>query len=94
MYQTDIDERTMIYMIIRQVSADKWDGIYINNDLIAEDHPINFSFVIKTIIEEINKRKENIEYESYWVDRKWITRWGNLPSNFNMIPKDILERDE
>lgn len=90
----DINERELIYMIIRQVSADKWDGIYIDNDLIAEDHPIKFSFVIKTIIEEINKRKENIEYESYWVDRKWITRWGNLPSNFNMIPKDILERDE
>ena len=81
-------------MIIRQVSTDKWDGIYVDNDLIAEDHPINFSFVIKTIIEEINKRKENIEYESYWVDRKWITRWGNLPSNFNMIPKDVLGRGE
>lgn len=90
----DINERELIYMIIRQVSADKWDGIYIDNDLIAEDHPINFSFVIKTIIEEINKRKENIEYESYWVDRKWITRWGNLPSNFNMIPKDVLGRGE
>lgn len=81
-------------MIIRQVSTDERDGIYIDNDLIAEDHTINFSFVIKTIIEEINRRKENIEYESYWADSGWIEKWGNLPSNFNMIPKDILERDE
>lgn len=54
------------------VDGDDWEGLYINNKLVLENHSLRISDVLKAL---------GIKYESIIADDEWLASCGNLPEN-------------
>ena len=75
------------------ISADDWCGIYVNNDLVIENHSIDFVYGMKFIAKYISDNGIEVNqfiFEKYEIDQEWIENMGNLPDDFSDIPTDIL----
>lgn len=75
------------------ISADDWCGIYVNNDLVIENHSIDFVYGMKFIAKYISDNGIEVNqfiFEKYEIDQEWIEDMGNLPDDFSDIPTDIL----
>jgi hypothetical protein len=69
------------------VSTDDWEGIYLDGELIYEDHRIHNYVWIELIKEHGAFSKE---VENYWVDEDYMCDFGNFPNRFKDIPKEML----
>ena len=75
------------------IFADDWCGIYVNNDLVIENHSIDFGYGMKFIAKYISDNGIEINqfiFEKYEIDQEWLEDMSNLPNNFSDIPTDIL----
>lgn len=75
------------------ISADDWCGVYVNNDLVIENHSIDFGYGIKAIAKHISDNGIEVNqlvFEKYEIDQEWIEDSGNLPDRFDEIPVDVL----
>ena len=73
----------MTKMIIAR--ADDWEGIYIEERLMAENHNIDLIEAVNLAIEH-----EVDEVESKWVNLDWIGHVGHLPDDI----KEVLWEDD
>ena len=78
---------------ITYIFADDWCGIYVNNDLVIENHSIDFVYGMKFIAKYISDNGIEVNqfiFEKYEIDQEWIENMGNLPDDFSERPTDIL----
>ena len=43
------------------IKADEWEGLYVNGELVAEDHSVDLDMVLRHVAPEINVKEE-------WID--------------------------
>ena len=79
-------------MKIQIVTGEDWQGIYINNVLEDEEHSLSVNIVVKQIADYINQLgiEDGISCYFYEIDQEWMEEQGELPQDFNDIPKDCL----
>lgn len=70
-------------MIVKIVNGDVWKALYIDDELIYENHDIE----IPDFLEYIKENNENelisdIEYSEHWCDPEWLEDVGGFPQNF------------
>lgn len=83
-------------VIIKFVSADDWQGIYVHNDLVIQQHSIDALTGTKAISDyiviNIGFNFNHFEIEEYEVDSEWLEGYGKLPGKFNEIPNDVIKK--
>lgn len=79
-------------MKIQIVTGEDWQGLYINNVLEEDRHSLSINVVIKRIADYINQLgiEDGISCYFYEIDQEWMEEQGELPQDFNDIPKDCL----
>jgi hypothetical protein len=71
---------------IRKVFSDDWDGVYLDDELIAEGHDI----YLMDLLDELSKRGllgAEVEWPSREVDPDWMEEvaGGNLPTSYKEV---------
>lgn len=62
------------------VKADNWEGLYVNDKLVLQDHTISAIAVLRAVNHEIVECSEVIEAELEWMDKL-----GSLPKNLEDV---------
>lgn len=71
------------------VDVGDWEAIYINEELVVENHSISIHDMFK-IISEFQHFEKDIE--SYEISEEDIEELGfSFPADFNGIPKEMLK---
>ena len=89
-------------MVIKIVTADDWQGLYIDNKLYNEAHHIDLEDGLQEILEYRNgylseknyddlKDFFNMSIENYYVDYDWLEEVSNYPEWFGEIPEEAFE---
>ena len=72
---------------IRFVSADDWQGIYVHNDLVIQQHSIDALTGTKAISDYITiyigYNFNRFIIEEYEVSSEWLEVYGELPVRFD-----------
>lgn len=94
-YLDNILNRKMMQMIkIIFVLAEDWQGIYVHNNLLIQQHSIDAmtgAYAITSyIFKNIGLQDNEFIWESYEIDQGWIEDSGELPNKFDDIPDDVL----
>lgn len=58
------------------VDSDDWEGLYINGELVLENHSLRIYDVLKAL---------GIKYEVINADDDWLASCGNLPENLTDV---------
>jgi hypothetical protein len=76
------------------VYGDDWSGVFVDDESFTQDHSIRDDRWGDLLEIAWRRGKRNQDFEIAWweVDYYWIQDQGRLPSLFNDIPKDKLER--
>lgn len=69
--------------------GDSWEGLYINNKLILENHSLDVYEVLKAIQGNYMWADKPI-VSMFFIDDEWMGDKGNLPDDFMSIPKEKL----
>lgn len=81
-------------VIIKFVSADDWQGIYVHNDLVIQQHSIDALTGIKAISDyiviKLGFNFNHFTIEEYKIDSEWLEEYGKLPVKFDEIPNRVL----
>ncbi len=81
-------------VIIKFVSADDWQGIYVHNDLVIQQHSIDALTGIKAISDyiviKLGFNFNHFTIEEYKIDSEWLEEYGKLPVKFDEIPNGVL----
>lgn len=75
------------------IFADDWCGIYVNNDIVINNHSMDFDYGVRAIsnyIIENNIECNQFTYEKYAIDPVWLEDNGELPEKLDKIPVDVL----
>lgn len=72
-----------------------WQGLYINNDLICENHTLDIYDVLESISNYVKNKNIDIGEEffninQYYIGDDWLEDRGNFPEKFEEIPKGVL----
>lgn len=72
-----------------------WQGLYINNDLICEDHILDMYNTLKSISNYVKNKDIDIGEEffninQYYINDDWLEDRGCFPEKFEKIPKSML----
>lgn len=83
-------------VIIKFVSADDWQGIYVHNDLVIQQHSIDALTGIKAISDyiviKLGFNFNHFTIEEYKIDSEWLEEYGELPGKFDEIPNGVLTK--
>lgn len=83
-------------VIIKFVSADDWQGIYVHNDLVIQQHSIDALTGTKAISDyiviNIGFNFNHFTIEEYKIDSEWLEEYGELPGKFDEIPNGVLTK--
>lgn len=81
---------------IRFISADDWQGIYVHNNLVIQQHSIDALTGIKAISDyiviNIGFNFNHFTIEEYKIDSEWLEEYGELPGKFDEIPNGVLTK--
>lgn len=81
---------------IRFISADDWQGIYVHNDLVIQQHSIDALTGIKAISDyiviKLGFNFNHFAIEEYKIDSEWLEEYGELPGKFDEIPNGVLTK--
>lgn len=81
-------------VIIKFVSADDWQGVYVHNDLVIQQHSIDALTGIKAISDyiviKLGFNFNHFTIEEYKIDSEWLEEYGKLPVKFDEIPNGVL----
>lgn len=69
--------------------GDSWEGLYINNELVLENHSLDVYEVLKGVQSNYMWGDKPI-VSKYFIDDEWMKDEGSLPNDFVAIPKDKL----
>lgn len=76
------------------VLAEDWQGIYVHNNLLVQQHSIDAmtgAYTITSyIFKNIGLQYNEFIWESYEIDQEWIEDRGELPDKFDEIPDGVL----
>lgn len=72
-----------------------WQGLYINNDLICENHTLDMYDVLESISNYVKNKDIDIGEEffninQYYISDDWLEDRGSFPEKFEEIPKSML----
>lgn len=83
-------------VIIKFVSADDWQGVYVHNDLVIQQHSIDALTGIKAISDyiviKLGFNFNHFTIEEYKIDSEWLEEYGELPGKFDEIPNGVLTK--
>lgn len=68
---------------INYVTGDDWQGLYIDGELIEENHSIR----ITDLLEMLEDRRL-LTFDYHEVDQRYLEDLGNLPDSFDDIDKN------
>jgi len=71
---------------ITLVKADDWQGLYLNDVLVHENHSIRVSEVGQIINDSLV-----LSYTELEVSYVWMETMGHLPPLLSDIPKDVIQ---
>lgn len=63
------------------ITADDWQGIYVNGKLMDENHSLSLRMVLEIL---------GVEFSDFTVDQEWMENHGHLPENLSDVPEDKL----
>ena len=66
-------------MNIKIMTADDWEGLYIDGKLVMENHSLRVEDVLEAC---------QVKFDSHWVDDDWMCNRGRFPEKFEDVPKD------
>ncbi len=69
--------------------GDSWEGLYINNKLVLENHSLDVHEVLKAVQSNYMWADKPI-VSKYLIDDEWMEDEENFPDDFMSIPKDKL----
>ena len=73
-------------MKITLVNGDDWEGIYIDNELMMENHSLHLGRTLKLIQDKMSGRMDKIEHLSEIVaDGEWLEERGCLPKKLDEV---------
>lgn len=85
-------------VIIKFVSSDDWQGIYVHNDLVIQSHSIDALTAALSISDYITMyigyNFNHFIIEEYEVSSEWLEVYGELPVRFDEIPNDVVKKIE
>lgn len=58
------------------VTADDWQGLYINSKLVLENHSLDWRHILDAL---------DIEYDNDVIDEKWMEENGRLPKDLKDV---------
>lgn len=72
-----------------------WQGLYLNNELICENHKLDTYDILESISDYVKKTKIDINEDffnmkTYDISQDWLEDRGNFPEKFEEIPKSVL----
>lgn len=67
------------------VTADDWQGIYVNGKLVDETHRLRLSDILSIL---------GVDYDDISVDQDWMESHGHLPKDFRDIPEEVITREK
>lgn len=70
---------------INYVTGDDWEGLYIDGELVEENHSIRITDLL-----EILKDRRLLTFDYHEVGQDYLEGLGNLPDNFNDLDKNEL----
>lgn len=78
---------------VKYVVGEDWEGLYIHNKLVDENHSISFRHGFELICKHINEIENvgEIAFSRYEIDQEWLEGIGDFPGRFDDIPTDILQ---
>lgn len=84
--------RQMIKIVF--VLAEDWQGIYVHNNLLVQQHSIDAmtgAYAITSyIFKNIRFQDNEFIWESYEINQEWLEDSGELPDKFDEIPANML----
>lgn len=76
---------------IKLVTADDWEGLFINDQLYTEDHSLNAWDVVMSLRDKLNNKDINISFQTYRIDQDYMEEICELPTLFKDIDQSQLE---
>lgn len=71
------------------VSADDWEGIYLDDFLVDESHRFNARDVIEILGDKVIS-----DVQFYWINQTYMEDLGSLPDKFKDIEEKYLEKED
>jgi len=73
-------------MNIRLVHGDDWNGLYLNDTRVYENHNITIMDLFSTLQHKYKDEKiSDINVVEYWCNPDWLEERGSFPENFNDV---------
>jgi len=73
-------------MKLTRVTSDDWEGLYLDNKLIAQNHSVDTYYALMVALKTTNPLVIDI-IDLQLVDEDWIESVGRFPDNLEDIPK-------
>lgn len=68
---------------IDYVTGDDWEGLYIDGNLVEENHTISIFDLLETL-----EDRKLLTFECTEVNQNYLEDLGNLPDNFEALDKN------
>ena len=73
-------------MKINVVNGDMWQAVYIDEELIYENHQVDLNYLFQVMkTKNPNENIKNIEFNEEYCDIDWLEDVGNFPKDYKEI---------
>lgn len=71
---------------IKYVTADDWEGLYVGDELVEENHSLRVFDVLERL-----QYTHIGSFMAFSVNDEWLQSEGSLPRFFSEIPEEMLD---
>lgn len=69
-------------MNIALVSGDDWQGLYLNGELVMQNHSLRLVDVLQCLTDRCD---DICDFKQITADEEWLESWGNLPQRLDAV---------